>query len=240
MSKFKYPTSSYVGLWTIVTFAGLVVRVLMLCGRVKLIGFQRVRETIRVGRRVMVAANHPSSLETWVIPVALAWPRCLVHPREFPWSVLKEGVFPRWLRWTYPLVHCTPVDFRNPKKSPSGFRAAYDILADGRVLVFYPEAGYTCDGRTFAEYADRRMQELATSAVPRMARRSNALILPIRIDFEGVAQRLTMLRALMWVMRGHSMTIHIGKAYRVAEEHSSDEADRELEQRILRAGAAED
>ena len=169
-----YLTVIIVGIPLGVLFVSLVC-----LGRINIRGYARA---IRLASRgnVIIAANHPSMLETFLIPL-LFFPLYLVSLRFFIWSVPDRRLLPRRLRWRFWLGRCITVDRSDRRHNPNRVQKLSAILGNNGVVVIHPEAGRTSKGEKFIFYGDRHMRSFV-SGVPTLARDTGATILPLWIS----------------------------------------------------------
>ena len=232
-------TLNVLGRWTIVTFIALVFRLLVRLGYVRIEGRERLERAVAEGR-FLIAANHPSWLETLWLPVAVSWPQCLWEERAMPWSIAREDILPRGLRFMFHLLYCLPVRESARKKAltADSVKRALAILKGYGVVVCYPEGDLTVCGASFAVMGERRIAEFENAELLRLVRLAHARILPAYVSFLGSEKKLRPLGYLWLLLRGNVMSISFGEPYELdPSEKTVDTQNRELAERILGAGA---
>ena len=158
---------------------GLMFVVLLAFGRVKIRGYMRAVRLACRGR-LIIASNHPSMLETFLIPLSF-FPLNILLLRLFVWSVPDRRLLPRRLRWLFWLTRCITIDRTQPNKNKHTLEKMTEVLEAGGVVVVHPEAGRTGKGTSFIHKDDRRLRGFLSS-VPTLARRTNAMILPLWVS----------------------------------------------------------
>ena len=148
-------------------------------GRIKIRGYARAIRLAARGK-IIIAANHPSMLETLLIPL-LFFPFYLLSLRFFIWSVPDRRLLPRRLRWLFWLGRCITVDRSDRSHNANRVQKLAAILGNNGIIVIHPEAGRTSKGEKFIFRGDRRMRSFV-SGVPMLARDTGATILPLWIS----------------------------------------------------------
>ncbi len=194
---------------------GLLFFVLLALGRVRIRGYFRAVRLVARGK-VIIASNHPSMLETFLIPLSF-FPLNLVLLRFFIWSVPDRRLLPPRLRWLFWLMRCITVDRSERNKNNRTFYALTDILLARGVIIIHPEAGRTGKGTTFIHKDGRRVRRFL-SRVPTLARHTGAIILPLWV--EGADKVLPIGTAIPRFFRS-KIILSFGIPYRPQEEESN-------------------
>ena len=158
---------------------GILLAVFLALGRIKIKGYCRALRVVARGN-VIIAANHPSMLETILIPL-LFFPLYLLHLRFFIWSMPDRRLLPPRMRWLFWFARCAAIDRTDPRSTKPALEKLTDILKHKGVIVIHPEAGRTNKGDTFLMCGRRRIRHFA-SGVPSLARSASATILPLWIS----------------------------------------------------------
>lgn len=158
---------------------GIFFVLLLALGRIKIKGYGRAVRLVARGK-VIIAANHPSMLETLLIPL-LFFPLYLVHLRFFVWSVPDRRLLNPTLRWLFCLLRCVTLDRSDPSLTKPALYKLTEILEHNGIVLIHPEAGRTSKGETFLMRGDRRMRHFV-SGVPSLARSTGATILPLWVS----------------------------------------------------------
>ncbi len=169
----------YITIIIIGTPLGILFLLLLIAGRIKINGYGRALRVIAHGK-VIIAANHPSMLETILIPL-LFFPLYLVSPRFFIWSVPDKRLLAPRMRWLFWFGRCITLDRSDPSSTKPALQKLTDILKHNGVVVMHPEAGRTHKGEIFLVRGNRRIRHFV-SGVPSLARNASAVILPLWIS----------------------------------------------------------
>lgn len=161
---------------------GIFFALLLALGRIKIKGYGRAIRLIAHGK-VIIAANHPSMLETLLIPL-LFFPRYLVSLRFFVWSVPDRRLLPPRLRWLFWFLRCATLDRTNPESKKEAISQLTAILNHNGIVLMHPEAGRTDKGEKFlmSGTRDNRRMRHFVSGVPSLARNTGATILPLWVS----------------------------------------------------------
>lgn len=158
---------------------GCMFFLLAILGRVRIHGYMRAIRTVARGR-VIIAANHPSMLETFLIPLMFfPWYLCLL--RFFVWSVPDQRLLPPGMRWLFWVARCVTVDRSKPDSNKQALRELAALLQRKGIIVIHPEAGRTFKGKHFLFSGERHIRHFV-SGVPALARSTNAVILPLWVS----------------------------------------------------------
>ncbi|MDP3769924.1 MAG: lysophospholipid acyltransferase family protein [Candidatus Sungbacteria bacterium] len=152
---------------------------LIILGRIRIHGYMRAIRLVTRGR-VIIAANHPSMLETLLIPLSF-FPWYLYSLRLFVWSVPDQRLLPPWMRVLFWIGRCVTVDRSKPNSNKHALRELAAILERKGVIVIHPEAGRTFKGQNFLFCGNRKIRHF-TSGVPALARNTGATILPLWVS----------------------------------------------------------
>ncbi|HET8580972.1 MAG TPA: 1-acyl-sn-glycerol-3-phosphate acyltransferase [Candidatus Paceibacterota bacterium] len=199
-----------IGLYTVATAIGCAVRILEACGRVRVEGRGRALCVLARGNAI-IAANHPSALETCVIPV-LFWPHSLAAPRLYPWSIARRDLFAPFFAGLFRCIAIEP-GHGAVKANRIACRAMGAALECRDVLVIYPEGTRTC-GSTGRECRNARViAPFASDIVVRLARMHGSVIVPVYVDFGEVREKLSFLSCLRRVLFQERLVISFGEPY---------------------------
>lgn len=158
---------------------GLFFTILLACGRIQIKGYRRALRFIKHGN-VIIATNHPSMLETILIPL-LFFPFYLISLRFFVWSVPDRKLLPPYFRWLFWIARCATVDRGNRSYNVHALKKLSLILQKKGIIVIHPEAGRTHKGMQFLSHNDRRIRIL-TSNISSLARSTQATIIPLWVS----------------------------------------------------------
>lgn len=158
---------------------GTLFFLLVLLGRIKIKGYARAIRLVAAGK-VIIAANHPTMLETFLIPLLFV-PLSLVSLRFFVWSVPDRRLLTSGMRWLFWLGRCITIDRSDHSYTKYTLRRLTEILRHKGVVVIHPEAGRTYKGEEFIISGDRAVRSFM-SGVPALARSTGATILPMWVS----------------------------------------------------------
>jgi len=213
-------------------------------GRIVLIQENRALEALREGRTI-IAANHPSLIEPFVLSTVFI-SHCILRPDQYwPWAMPDRRTFlPSWLWRLYWFFRCITVD-RGTRggHSATALRKAHFVLESGCSLVIHPEGGRTGKGSSHIQKCNRKLRRIPRTPIIRLAQKTEAKILPVWIDFKGAelvcvpGARGALLQIFHDTVRlcSDGMVIYFGEPYNIPLIKDHDEAVFELEQRILSA-----
>lgn len=180
--RVKRLISDYITVIIIGIPLGIFFALLLALGRIKVKGYGRAIRLIAHGK-VIIAANHPSMFETFLIPL-LFFPLYLVHLRFFVWSVPDRRLLPPRLRWLFWFGRCVTLDRTNPESKKEAMSRLTAILKNNGIILIHPEAGRTNKGEKFlmnGMRGNRRIRRFV-SGVPSLARNTGATILPLWVS----------------------------------------------------------
>ena len=228
-------TVETVGIGLFVRMVGNFARLLRWSGLVAIVGKERFHATLKSGS-VIIAANHPSMLETLLVPV-IAFPELMHDHALMPWSIADVRVFPRMLRWLYPFLRMITIDRMQTKHTAKGLHRAMSILRARGAVTIYPEGGRTSKGIEFVYSACMmyRIRKIEPTLCE-IAQKTRTAILPVWVEFD-VSEALWFTDALIRALRGSRMTIRVGNPYCVVPGTCPLDAARDLEQYLLHIAA---
>jgi 1-acyl-sn-glycerol-3-phosphate acyltransferase len=184
-------------------------------------------------KNMLIVSNHPSLIETVLIP-SLFFGEYVFHPLQFlPRSTPDKNNFydPWYFFWLRPVS--IPID-REAGTFKEAFRAMLDVLQSGKRLILFAEGGRTFKGQEFVySSSGKRLRKLVGGA-GLLARRSQSVILPVWV--EGVDHKSFnkfFLLLGLWGFWRYRMTIKIGQPFDVNDQPGAEQATRQIEQKLL-------
>lgn len=229
----------YLGAWTIGIFFCLIVLLLRLLGRIKIKGQKRLLLAAKKGS-LAVMSSHPSLIEGFLLPAILA-PRYLFDIQLLFWCMpdrnlflSKSNLISKLRIGLFKLGRCIVIS-RSEGQNYQQIKQLYRILGCGENVVIHPEGGRTMKGTCFVQLDGRRVRRIESNAATLVAR-VNGFIIPVFV--EKKEELVSVTSSIIGLLTGQQapMTIHIGEPYRPDHKKSSTELNRELEQKILKAG----
>jgi 1-acyl-sn-glycerol-3-phosphate acyltransferase len=159
--------------WPITSYlvTNLTVVVLWVLFRVLNRTVVRGREHVGDATNTLLLANHQSMIDSFLIGLAVYFPKALIKPRLLPWNpAAVENFFRGWLLgWLSYNWRCIPV--REGRRDARALRRLVEVLPRG-VLMLYPEGTRTRDGSVGPAKPGAGIVALATGA----------RVIPVAID----------------------------------------------------------
>jgi 1-acyl-sn-glycerol-3-phosphate acyltransferase len=164
---------------------GLIFTVLRFTGKVKVKGALPKKWE----RGLLLVSNHPSLLETVLIPL-LFFPRILFNPFQYlPWSTPDrrnfENFTTRWyLRWIrlFPVIPVERGQIVTAVQIHEFVERVVRKLKEKKAVVIFPEGGRTSSGKIeLISRKGKKMRKLK-SGVSKIIAMSNCLTVPLWID----------------------------------------------------------
>ncbi len=144
------------------------------------------QENIPATGGVVLAINHPSTAETYVVPAMLD--RQVTFPAKAELFQGNRGLGSKVVAWFLKAVGQVPLDRSGGRLSLEGLRPVLDVLADGGTVGIFPEGTRSPDGRLYK----------GKTGVARIALAGHVPVIPIAaFDTHTVRTRL----GLPWVRR---------------------------------------
>jgi 1-acyl-sn-glycerol-3-phosphate acyltransferase len=188
---------------------GILFLLLRLLGRIKVIHPERFP---RWQKKLIVVSNHPSVLETFLLPFLFFPEYCLRPFTHTPWSTPDKKLFyDRWfLFWARPRL--IPINRGDKSELAISVVKIKKILDQDGVVILFPEGGRTFKGNKFVfSKTGKRIRELETG-IGWLIRKTGALVVPIWV--EGTNRVLPNAPGRLFVLpnlRGGKITIRIGR-----------------------------
>ena len=212
-------------------FLGVMFLILRLLRRIKVVHSERLPHW---QKNMLIVSNHPSLIETILLPNLLLVEN-LLHPLRFlPISTPdKKNFYDPWqFFWLRPVS--IPVD-RDNSSSRDTLKAMLEVLQSGKRLILFAEGGRTFKGKDFVSSAHgRRLRKLVNGA-GLLASRARPMVLPIWV--EGVEHKSFnnfFLLLGLWGFWRYRMIIKIGQPFFVDEGLGAKDATRLIEQELLK------
>jgi len=215
---------------TVGLFLGAMFLILRLLRRIKVVHSERLPHW---QKNMLIVSNHPSLIETILLPNLLLGEN-LLHPLQFlPVSTPDKKNFydPWWFFWLRPVS--IPID-RDNSRSRDPLRAMLDVLQSGKRLILFAEGGRTFKGKDFVlSTKGRRMRQLVNGA-GLLATKARSMVLPIWV---GGAEHKSFndffLLLGLWGFWRYRITIKIGQPFFVDEKLGAKDATRQIQSKLL-------
>lgn len=228
-------------------------RFLMYLGKIRFVGDKQILiDELRRGKGI-VTFNHPSFLESILMPIVCMCLQPLRAVRLFIYSLPDKKTFPlpRYLGWFYVWVRCITVDRADPAYSQSQMRRLLCWMQMGASVASQPEGGRTnsplrrsgkITWQECLQEGDRKVRPFNPVLVNMLASVPNVRFIPLYIEFGGPKlgeREVESLGATFQRLRRFGMTIYIGRVVDLASMQKSQRA-RFLARAVLRAGLPHD
>lgn len=189
------------------------------------------RNAMRRGGVVLIV-NHPSLIETLVLPSLFWWQPRVGKPTWRPWSIADAKLFGKRGAWLYPGFHCVPVHRSAcaAAENKRAMRRVLEILRSNGVVIVYPEGGRTCKGTVFHTDGSRVVRACDPSIV-RIAQRVGATVIPVWVEHGRVTTPESFVYGFGKLLRC-PMTVTFGEAMHTR----SPATTRDVADALLRAG----
>lgn len=166
--------------WTLGIWAGGLLLLLILLGRIGVRGYHWKKFTSRK-KGMIVICNHPSLVEPGILPF-LFFPWYLVFPRFAPISTPDERNYYNKLWFTLLRPVCIPIRRNAPPREALGIlRKMRGVAEKGGILILFPEGGRTFKGDKFISLKNRRIRKFPTG-ISYLFDGLNCFILPIWVE----------------------------------------------------------
>lgn len=218
--------------WLIFGGGWCIVQLLMLFGRIKVVGLKAALPHVHKGS-VVIAANHPSLVEPFVLG-GILFPAFVFHMRKCPWSIPDKNFYAPRAHWfTVPALKHIPLIRGDTLSGIAVLKEIVRKLRHGDNIIIHPEGGRTCKGSRFAWNSSRRMRVIRSN-IASCTIVGRGKILPVWIDFydETPESFFSGLWQMMWKRR---MIIYFGEVYEPNRDETRRERNLTLAEKILSA-----
>mgnify|MGYP001280299950 CR=1 FL=1 len=203
---------------------GLIFSLFWILGLIHIEGYGKLAAELKKGGNIL-ALNHPTLVETVVMPVS-QWFRALYNPKKFfLWSLPDKALFPKYLNWLYGVAHCIKID-RETKKNGKARRLTTNVLETGGNIVAHPEEGRTdspyrgkrTPRKPFGRRGHRKIRRIV-GGLPEIAHATGATIIPIYVDIPFMDKANGFKDVLkVWILERHQIRIYVGDPYKITGE----------------------
>ncbi len=217
-------------LGTMTAYALIIpVWVAYLFGRVKIKWSPGAKQAWKNGG-VLVIANHPSLIETIVLPALFWHPSWLRNQKQIPWSVSDRYLFGN-RPWIYNAFRCIVVSREKDKKHKESNRLNFQAIkttlrriSSGRIVILYPEGGRTCKGDSFWSHGGRRVKRFDAGLIQRAVKLGHTVI-PVWISHGDVTEPESFFVGYKKLFFGPKFLVHFGQPLSTRE--------RELDEQVI-------
>lgn len=219
-------------------------------GRLRIYGQAGLKTAMAQGP-VIIVANHPSLIDTFLVAMVL-FPQYLTSSRFFVWSMPDEKFFERFLNLRFRsiprVLRCVSVDRDAGRNASARKKAAMeqvvDILRNDHSIVWHVGGGRDCTGKAWEEIeragVPRRIRKNITSHAARVALQvENCRIVPVYIHMPWADGPLGFGQCLwrLFNPRLPPVTLSFGTPYTVTQPLDNLAEQERMKTAILNAGA---
>jgi hypothetical protein len=223
------------------TLLGLPFWLLALFRIVRISGYWRAVRYVGRGR-VLIVANHPSLIETFLIPLVF-WPWAMVRLRMFPWSLPDKNLFKGFTPEDHERMRCIRVGrddtLESRKLNWSAMKRVMELFDRQQCFVAHLEGGRTSKQAEHMAVGPNRMGRIRNGQILKAAWKKDAWIMPLHVNMTdamkqdlpgfGKSLRRLLLRPACWPVR-----LEFRRPYKIVGPRFDEEAEkRRLELAIL-------
>ena len=223
------------------TLLGVPFWLLVLCRIIRVSGYWRAVAYARRGR-VLIVANHPSLIETFLIPLVF-WPWAMLWLRMFPWSLPDKNLFKGLTPEDHERLRCIRVGRDDTPESRklnwSAMKRVMEQFDHRQCFVAHLEGGRTSKQAEHVSVGPNRMGRIRNAQVLKAAWKKGAWIMPLHVgmtdamkqDLPGFGESL---RRLLLSPKCWPVRLEFRRPYRIVAQKFDEEAEkRRLELAIL-------
>ncbi len=223
----KHRVGTFLG--TVLTYCLLTfIWICIACGRIRIVGFAVAKKAVAEGN-VLLITNHPSLIETIVLPALFWWKKILGATARVPWSIADDSLFPG--QWLYDSFRCIAVCRKEgreaQKKNVHAVRKMQEIFAKQGSIILYPEGGRTCKGTEHVSRGSRRVRVCDSKLVVQSVR-CGAKVLPVWVDHGTITKPESFWRGYKKLFFGPAMIVTFGRPVSLQREEVTDKVVAEL------------
>ena len=208
---------------------------------IRVSGYWRALAYVRRGR-VLIVANHPSLIETFLIPLVF-WPWAMFRLRMFPWSLPDKNLFKSFTPEHHERLRCIRVGrddtLESRKLNWSAMKRVMELFERRQSFVAHLEGGRTSKQAEHASVGPNRMGKIRNGQILKAAAKKGAWIMPLHVkmtdamkdDLPGFGESLRrlLLSPACWPVR-----LEFRRPYRIVGQRFDEETQkRRLELAIL-------
>jgi 1-acyl-sn-glycerol-3-phosphate acyltransferase len=223
------------------TLLGLPFWLLGMLRIIRISGYWRAVHTVRRGR-VLIVANHPSLIETFLIPLVF-YPWAVFRLRMFPWSLPDKNLFKGFTPEDHERLRCIRVGrddtLESRKLNWSAMKRVMALFERQQCFVAHLEGGRTAKQAEQVSVGPNRMGRIKDAQILKAAWKRRAWILPLHVgmtdamkrDLPGFGESLRrlLLDPACWPVR-----LEFRRPYRIVGQRFDEDAEkRRLERAIL-------
>jgi len=223
------------------TLLGIPFWLLGLFRVIRISGYWRAVRYVRRGR-VLIVANHPSLIETFLIPLVF-WPWAIFRLRMFLWSLPDKNLFKGLTPEHHERLRCIRVGrddtLESRKLNWSAMKRVMELFERQQCFVAHLEGGRTIKQAEHVSVGPNRMGKIKNAQIVKAAWKKGAWIMPLHIkmtdamrhDLPGFGESL---RRLLLSPKCRPIGLEFRRPYKIVGQRFDEEAEkRRLELAIL-------
>jgi 1-acyl-sn-glycerol-3-phosphate acyltransferase len=223
------------------TLLGLPFWLLGLFRIIRISGYWRALNYVRRGR-VLIVANHPSLIETFLIPLVF-WPWAMFRLRMFPWSLPDKNLFKGLTPEHHERLRCIRVGrddtLESRKLNWSAMKRVMEHFERQQCFVAHLEGGRTSKQAEHVSVGPNKMGKIKNAQILKAAWKKGAWIMPLHVkmtddmrrDLPGFGESL---RRLLLSPKCWPIRLEFRRPYRIVGQRFDEETEkRRLELAIL-------
>ena len=176
------------------TLLGIPFWLLGLFRVIRISGYWRTMNFVRRGR-VLIVANHPSLIETFLIPLVF-WPWAMFRLRMFPWSLPDKNLFKGFTPEHHERLRCIRVGrddtLESRKLNWSAMKRVMEHFERQQCFVAHLEGGRTSKQAERVSVGPNKMGKIKNAQVLKAAWKKGAWIVPLHVrmkdDMSGICR----------------------------------------------------
>ena len=173
------------------TLLGIPFWLLGLFRVIRVSGYWRAVEYMRRGR-VLIVANHPSLIETFLIPLVF-WPWAMLRLRMFPWSLPDKNLFKGFTPEHHERLRCIRVGrddtLESRKLNWSAMKGVMEHFERQQCFVAHLEGGRTSKQAEHVAVGPDRMGKIKNGQILKAASKKGAWIMPLHVKMTDAMSR---------------------------------------------------
>jgi 1-acyl-sn-glycerol-3-phosphate acyltransferase len=223
------------------TLLGIPFWVLGLFRVIRISGYWRAVDYVRRGR-VLIVANHPSLIETFLIPLVF-WPWAMVRLRMFAWSLPDKNLFKGFTPEHHERLRCIRVGRDDTQESRrlnwSAMKRVMELFDRQQCFVAHLEGGRTSKQAEHVSVGLNKMGKIKNAQILKAAWKKGAWIMPLHVkmtddmrqDLPGFGECL---RRLLLSPKCWPISFEFRHPYKIVGQKFDEETEkRRLEMAIL-------
>ena len=165
------------------TLLGIPFWLLGLFRIIRISGYWRAVDYVRRGR-VLIVANHPSLIETFLIPLVF-WPWAMFRLRMFPWSLPDKNLFKGFTPEHHERLRCIRVGrddtLESRKLNWSAMKRVMEHFERQQCFVAHLEGGRTSKQAEHVSVGPNKMGKIKNAQILKAAWKKDAWIMPLHV-----------------------------------------------------------